>query len=67
VDSPKVQTVPGKSLDLKAVVAPSAAAARNTIRIYWYSMLKIPSKAEFPGTGRRANGMPESLKSQGDG
>src|SRR5882672_7825807 len=52
VDSPKVKTVPGKSLDLKAVVAPSAAAAAEYYpAIYWYSMLKIPSKAEFPGTG----------------
>jgi len=67
VDSPKVQTVPGKSLDLKAVVAPSAAAAAEYYpAIYWYSMLKIPSKAEFPGTGPKGNGMPESLKSQGE-
>ena len=66
VDSPKVRTVPGKTLNLKAVIAPNdAAAAEYYPAIYWYSMLKIPDKSEFPGTGEKGNGMPEQLKSQG--
>jgi hypothetical protein len=66
VDSPKVKAVPGKILNLKAVVAPNeAAAAEYYPAIYWYSMLKIPDKSEFPGTGPKGNGMPEKLKSQG--
>ena len=66
VDSPKVRTVPGKTLNLKAVIAPNdAAAAEYYPAIYWYSMLKIPDKSEFPGTGEKGNGMPEKLKSQG--
>jgi len=49
VDSPKVKAAPGKILNLKAVVAPSeAAAAEYYPAIYWYSMLKIPDKTEFP-------------------
>jgi hypothetical protein len=49
VDSPKVPAVPGQVLDLKAVTAPSAAAAAEYYPpIYWYSMLKIPPKSEFP-------------------
>ena len=49
VDSPKVKAVPGKILNLKAVPAPSeAAAAEYYPAIYWYSMLKIPDKNEFP-------------------
>ena len=49
VDSPKVKAVPGKILNLKAVPAPSeAAAAEYYPAIYWYSMLKIPDKSEFP-------------------
>src|SRR5204863_7031012 len=32
---------------------------------YWYSMLKIPDKSLFPGTGKEGNGMPVGLKSQG--
>src|SRR5512142_2948433 len=48
VDSPKVRSVPGKILNLKAVSAPNeAAAARYYPPIYWYSMMKIPEKAEF--------------------
>ena len=49
VDSPKVRAVPGKVLDLTAVLAPStAAAAEYYPPIYWYSMLKVPAKSEFP-------------------
>ena len=49
VDSPKVQAAPGKILDLTAVTAPSAAAAAQYYpAIYWYSMLKVPAKSEFP-------------------
>jgi hypothetical protein len=49
VDSPKVRAEPGGTLDLKAVVAPSAAAAAEYYPpIYWYSMLRIPQKSEFP-------------------
>ena len=65
VDSPKVRTAPGKIVNLKAVVAPSpAAAAEYYPAVYWYSMLKIPEKSLFPGTGPNGNGMPETLKSQ---
>jgi hypothetical protein len=65
VDSPQVQTTPGKILNLQAVVAPSpAAAAEYYPAIYWYAMLKVPDKSEFPGTGPNGNGMPTHLKSQ---
>ena len=53
VDSPKVEAAPGKILNLKAVLAPSdAAAAQYYPGIYWYSMLKIPDKSEFGGKGQ---------------
>ena len=53
VDSPKVKATPGKPLDLKAVVAPNeAAAAQYYPAIYWYSMMKVPDKNEFGGTGK---------------
>src|SRR2546422_3807664 len=55
VDSPKVKTAPGKMLNLKAVLAPNEAAAADYYpAIYWYSMLKIPDKGEFP-SGKVAN------------
>ena len=65
IDSPKVPATPGQTLNLTAVVAPSAAAAAEFYpAIYWYAMLKVPEKGEFPGTGTKGNGMPETLKSQ---
>jgi hypothetical protein len=65
VDSAKVQTAPGKKLNLNALVASSlAAAAEYYPAIYWYSMMKVPDKTQFPGTGPKGNGMPETLKSQ---
>jgi hypothetical protein len=50
VDSPKVDAVPGKHLNLIAVPAPNdAAAAQYYPAIYWYSMLKIPGIDQFGG------------------
>src|SRR5437867_9725530 len=49
VDSPKVHAATGKILDLNAVVATSAAAAAEHYpTMYWYSMLKVPARREFP-------------------
>src|SRR5216684_3815193 len=65
VDSPKAQAAPGKILDLHAVVAPNAAAAAEYYpAIYWYAMLKVPDKSQFPGTGAQGNGMSTNIKSQ---
>jgi hypothetical protein len=65
IDSPKVPATPGQTMNLTALVAPSAAAAAESYpAIYWYAMLKVPEKGEFPGTGTKGNGMPEALKSQ---
>ncbi len=65
VDSPKVHATPGKRLDLSAVVSPSAAAAAEYYpAIYWYSLLKIPAKSEFPGTGLDGNGIDPGMKMQ---
>jgi hypothetical protein len=67
IDSPKVKSEPGKILDLRAVAAPSeAAAAEYYPAQYWYSMLKIPDKSLFPGRGEgpNGNGMSEKVRSQ---
>src|SRR5438046_1390021 len=64
VDSPKVQTAPGKLVNLSATVAPNAtAAAQYYPAVYWYAMLKIPDKSQFSGLQRDEN-MPENLTSQ---
>ncbi|PWT87303.1 MAG: hypothetical protein C5B56_10730, partial [Proteobacteria bacterium] len=66
VDSPKVRSAPGRILDLAAVVAPTEAAAAEIYPAgWWFSMLKIPDKSLFPGTGAGGNGMAERLRSQG--
>jgi hypothetical protein len=55
IDSQKVHATPGRIVDLKAVVALSpAAAAQYYPAAYWYSMLKIPEKAEFAPGGKGA-------------
>ena len=63
VDSSKVRTEPGKTLNLTAVIAPNErAAAQYYPSVYWFSLMKVPDKSEFPGTG--ANGIHPNIKSQ---
>src|SRR5689334_1563390 len=58
VDSAKVQTSPGTTLDLRATAAPTAAAAAQYYPpIYWFSMMHVPAAREFP--------LPK-IKSQGE-
>src|SRR5258706_1128351 len=65
VDSQKVSSETGKTLNLTAAKAPSeAAAAQYYAGMDWYSMLKIPPASDFPGTGAKGNGIPEFIKSQ---
>ena len=67
VDSPKVQATPGMALDLKAVIAPSAKeAAQYYPAAYWYSLLHIPPKSDFPGTGPTGNGISDRMREQGE-
>jgi hypothetical protein len=49
VDSARVQATPGRTLNLTALAAPSAAAAAEYYpALYWFSMLRVPGKQEFP-------------------
>ena len=65
VDSPKVKGTAGQHLNLTAVIAPSvAAAAEYYPGVYWYSMMTIPEKGEFPGTGPTGNGIGTLMKDQ---
>ena len=58
VDSPPVRGTPGQELALTAVVAPSPAdAAKVYPANYWYSLIEVPPKSEFPGTGPSGNGI----------
>src|SRR5437588_6378454 len=65
VDSPKLATEPGRTLNLTAETAPNrAAAAQYYPPIYWFSLLKIPDRSRFPGTGPNGNGIPVGFKTQ---
>jgi hypothetical protein len=67
VDSPRVSARPGTTLNLTAMVAPTArAAAQYYSGSYWWSMLRVPDGRLFPGTGPNGNGMPTTLRSQAD-
>ena len=67
VDSEKVSATPGKALNLTAVLAPNPAAAAEYYPAgYWFSLMKMPDKKEFPGTGPSGNGIGPNIKSQGD-
>ena len=66
IDSPQIESQPGRILNLTAVLAPDpAAAAEYYPALYWFSLLTVPEKSEFPGTGPDGNGVSENMKHQG--
>ncbi len=67
VDSPKVEATPGTIQNLTAVVAPNPRAAADYYPAgYWWSLLQVPDKSEFPGTGQgpEGNGISPNMASQ---
>jgi hypothetical protein len=67
VDSPKTRATPGKMINLTAVVAPNPhAAAQYYPAGYWLSLLRVPEKSEFPGTGPTGNGISPNVKTQAE-
>ena len=67
VDSPKVQAAPGEFADLTAVPAPDERAAAGYYPAgYWLSLIQVPDKNEFPGTGPQGNGISPNMKSQAE-
>ena len=67
VDSEQVRAEPGARLDLRAVVAPDAAAAAEYYPAQdWFALLEVPEPDEFPGTGMAGNGISPDIESQGE-
>ena len=65
IDSPKVQSTPGRNVNLTASLANTPReAAKYYPAGYWWSMLRPPDKSEFPGTGPDGNGIPTAMTSQ---
>ncbi|HEV3140616.1 MAG TPA: carboxypeptidase-like regulatory domain-containing protein, partial [Vicinamibacterales bacterium] len=67
VDSAKVKAAPGKNLNLTAIVAPNAKAAAEYYPAgFWFSLIRVPEKSEFPGNAPGGNGISPGIKSQAD-
>lgn len=65
VDSPKKEATPGTVLNLEAIVAPNSLAAAEYFPAgYWFSLLEVPRKDNFPGTGPNGNGISTNIKTQ---
>lgn len=66
IDSLQVQSKPGATVNLTAVVAPNLAmAAEYYPALYWFSLLTVPETSEFPGTGIDGNGVAENVRYRG--
>ena len=67
VDSAKARVTPGTTQNLTAVVAPDAeAAAHYYPAAYWFSLIEVPDKDQFPGTGPEGNGISPTVESQAE-
>jgi hypothetical protein len=67
IDSQKKDAKPGSKVDLTAVIAPSEKeAAQYYPAGYWFSLLNVPDKTMFPGTGPQGNGISPNIKVQAD-
>src|SRR3989442_15150515 len=67
VDSARVKAAPGKVVNLAATKAPNPrAAAQYYPAGFWFSMIKVPEKGDFPGNAPGGNGINPSIKSQAD-
>ena len=66
-DSAKTRTTPGRVLTFKVTAAASARAAAEIYPTgHWFSLMQIPGKDEFPGTGPTGNGINPNVRSQAD-
>ena len=67
VDSAKTKAAPGKIVNLKATAAPNPrAAAQYYPAGFWFSMIRVPEKKDFPGNAPGGNGINPNIKSQAD-
>ena len=67
VDSEPVASRPGADVNLYATLARTPEEAGRVYPAnYWYSLLEVPPRSEFPGTGPGGNGIsPGEAKSSG--
>ena len=64
VDSSPSMSAPGRTLTLEAVPAPTPRAAAEVYPSnYWLSLINLPARSDFPGTGPGGNGIPPLMRS----
>jgi hypothetical protein len=62
-DSEAMTSLPGTRLALEAEAAASPAAAAQIYPAgYWYSLLELPDREDFPGTGPEGNGISPDIR-----
>ncbi len=67
VDSPQVQALAGKVLNLTAVAAPNPRAAAEYYPAgYWFSLIHVPDQSEFTASRATGNAMSPNVKSQAE-
>ena len=65
VDASPLTASPGAEVVLRATLArTSEEASRVYPANYWYSLLEVPGRSEFPGTGPNGNGISPNMESQ---
>jgi hypothetical protein len=64
-DSAKTRSARGRNVHFKVSAAASARAAAEIYPAgHWLSLLDIPAKSEFPGTGPQGNGINPQIQTQ---
>ena len=62
---PRSSREPGKTLDLKPTVAPDAKTAAHYYPAnYWYALLKVPGKTNFPAPAPRETAFPPTSRAK---
>ena len=62
---PRSTASPARSSSSRCEGADRGRCAEYYPAIYWYSMIKVPDQASFPGTGPTGNGINPGMKTQG--
>ena len=64
-DSSPQRARPGESLELPVIAAGTPIEAAQVYPAnYWYSLIQVPAKEEFPGTGAAGNGISPRMRTQ---
>lgn len=63
-DSARIKSTVGNTVNLKAEKASDKEDAEHYPGMYWYSLLTIPGRDQFPGTGEKGNGISPNIKTQ---